>query len=139
VEIARHRDRPRTRDYIHYLIDGFEELKGDRLRAEDPAIVGGIGWFNGRAVLVVGHQKGRTLDEQTVHNFGMASPEGYRKAQRLFTLAERHRLAVLTFVLSITSSLSSWEAVGRSASAACGAKAASRQSMAAQPSGEMTE
>ena len=98
VEIARHKDRPRTRDYIRYLIDGFEELKGDRLRAEDPAIVGGIGWFNGRAVLVVGHQKGRTLDEQTVHNFGMASPEGYRKAQRLFALAERHRLAVLTFV-----------------------------------------
>ncbi|NLE23486.1 MAG: acetyl-CoA carboxylase carboxyltransferase subunit alpha [Actinobacteria bacterium] len=98
VEIARHKERPRTRDYIGYLIDGFEELKGDRLRAEDPAIVGGLGWFRGRAVLVVGHQKGRTLDEQTVHNFGMAKPEGYRKAQRLFTLAERHGLPVLTFV-----------------------------------------
>ncbi len=98
VEIARHKERPRTRDYIHYLIDGFEELKGDRLRADDPAIVGGLGWFRGRAVLVVGHQKGRTLDEQTVHNFGMARPEGYRKAQRLFKLAERHGLPVLTFV-----------------------------------------
>ncbi len=98
VEIARHRDRPRTRDYIATLIDGFEELKGDRLRADDPAIVGGIGWFGDRAVLVVGHQKGRTLDEQTVHNFGMARPEGYRKAQRLFSLAERHALPVLTFV-----------------------------------------
>jgi len=98
VEIARHKDRPRTRDYISYLIRGFEELKGDRLRADDPAIVGGLGWFGDRAVLVVGHQKGRTLDEQTVHNFGMARPEGYRKAQRLFTLAERHRLPVLTFV-----------------------------------------
>jgi acetyl-CoA carboxylase carboxyl transferase alpha subunit len=98
VEIARHRERPRTRDYIALLIDGFEELKGDRLRADDPAIVGGLGWFHGRSVLVVGHQKGRTLDEQTVHNFGMAKPEGYRKAQRLFTLAERHRLPVLTFV-----------------------------------------
>jgi len=98
VELARHKERPRTRDYIGYLIDGFEELKGDRLRADDPAIVGGLGWFRGRAVLVVGHQKGRTLDEQTVHNFGMARPEGYRKAQRLFTLAERHGLPVLTFV-----------------------------------------
>ena len=98
VEIARHKERPRTRDYIGYLIDGFEELQGDRLRADDPAIVGGLGWFRGRAVLVVGHQKGRTLDEQTVHNFGMARPEGYRKAQRLFSLAERHGLPVLTFV-----------------------------------------
>ncbi len=98
VEIARHKERPRTRDYIRHLIDGFEELKGDRLRADDPAIVGGLGWFRGRAVLVIGHQKGRTLDEQTVHNFGMAKPEGYRKAQRLFTLAERHGLPVLTFV-----------------------------------------
>ena len=98
VEIARHKERPRTRDYIGYLIDGFEELKGDRLRADDPAIVGGLGWFRGRAVLVVGHQKGRTLDEQTEHNFGMAQPEGYRKAQRLFSLAERHGLPVLTFV-----------------------------------------
>jgi acetyl-CoA carboxylase carboxyl transferase alpha subunit len=98
VEIARNKERPRTRDYIGYLIDGFEELKGDRLRADDPAIVGGLGWFHGRSVLVVGHQKGRTLDEQTEHNFGMARPEGYRKAQRLFTLAERHRLPVITFV-----------------------------------------
>jgi acetyl-CoA carboxylase carboxyl transferase subunit alpha len=98
VEIARHKERPRTRDYITRLIDGFEELKGDRLRADDPAIVGGLGWFRGRAVLVIGHQKGRTLDEQTEHNFGMAKPEGYRKAQRLFRLAERHGLPVLTFV-----------------------------------------
>lgn len=98
VEIARHKDRPRTRDYIGYLIDGFEELKGDRLRADDPAVVGGLGWFRGRAVLVVGHQKGRTLDEQTQHNFGMACPEGYRKAQRLMRLAERHGLPVFTFV-----------------------------------------
>jgi len=98
VEMARRKERPRTRDYIHFLIDGFEELKGDRLRADDPAIVGGLGWFRGRAVLVVGHQKGRTLDEQTVHNFGMARPEGCRKAQRLFRLAERHGLPVLTFV-----------------------------------------
>jgi acetyl-CoA carboxylase carboxyl transferase alpha subunit len=98
VQIARHKERPRTRDYIALLIDGFEELKGDRLRADDPAIVGGLGWFRGRAVLIVGHQKGRTLDEQTAHNFGMARPEGYRKAQRLFNLAERHGLPVLTFV-----------------------------------------
>jgi len=98
VEIARHKDRPRTRDYIAALIEGFEELKGDRLRADDPAIVGGLGWFRGRAVLVVGHQKGKTLDEQERHSWGMAKPEGYRKAQRLFSLADRHRLPVLTFV-----------------------------------------
>ena len=97
-QIAKHKDRPRTRDYIAQFIDGFEELKGDRLRADDPAMVGGLGWFEGRAVMIVGHQKGRTLNEQTVHNFGMAKPEGYRKAQRLFALAERHRLPVLTFV-----------------------------------------
>ena len=98
VEIARHKDRPRTRDYIGFLIEGFEELRGDRLRADDPAIVGGLGWFEGRAVMVVGHQKGRTLDEQEHHSWGMAKPEGYRKAQRLFALAERHFLPVLTFV-----------------------------------------
>ena len=98
VSIARHKDRPRTRDYIGRLIDGFEELKGDRLRADDAAIVGGMGWFEGRAVVVVGHQKGRDLNEQTEVNFGMARPEGYRKAQRLFALAERLRLPVLTFV-----------------------------------------
>jgi len=98
VGICRHKDRPRTRDYIEQLISGFEELRGDRLRADDPAVVGGLGWFESRAVVVVGHQKGRDLNEQTRVNFGMARPEGYRKAQRLFMLAERHRLPVLTFV-----------------------------------------
>jgi acetyl-CoA carboxylase carboxyl transferase subunit alpha len=97
-QIVKHKDRPRTRDYIDTLIEGFEELKGDRLRADDPAMVGGMGWFDGRAVMIVGHQKGRTLNEQTERNFGMVKPEGYRKAQRLFALAERHRLAILTFV-----------------------------------------
>ena len=98
VGIARHKSRPRTRDYIRLLIDGFQELQGDRLRADDPSIVGGLGWFEGRAVMIVGHQKGRDLNEQMQVNFGMARPEGYRKAQRLFALAERHRLPVLTFV-----------------------------------------
>ncbi|HJW75009.1 MAG TPA: acetyl-CoA carboxylase carboxyltransferase subunit alpha [Thermoleophilia bacterium] len=97
-QIVKHKDRPRTRDYIDALIEGFEELKGDRLRADDPAMVGGMGWFDGRAVMIVGHQKGRTLNEQTERNFGMVKPEGYRKAQRLFALAERHRLAILTLV-----------------------------------------
>ena len=63
------------------LIDDFQELTGDRLRADDRAVVGGMGWFAGRAVVVVGHQKGRTLNEQTEHSFGMAEPEGYRKAR----------------------------------------------------------
>jgi len=98
VGLVRDKDRPRTRDYIRHLISGFEELRGDRLRADDPAIVGGLGWFESRAVVVVGHQKGRTLNEQAEVNFGMAMPEGYRKAQRLFALAERHRLPGLTFV-----------------------------------------
>ncbi len=98
VQIARNKDRPRSSEYIAALIGDFEELKGDRLRADDRAVIGGLGWFDGRAVVVVGQQKGRTFDEQTRHNFGMAKPEGYRKAQRLFALAERHRLAVLTFV-----------------------------------------
>jgi acetyl-CoA carboxylase carboxyl transferase subunit alpha len=97
-QIVKHKDRPRTRDYIDAFIDGFEELRGDRLRADDPAMVGGMGWFDGRAVMVVGHQKGRTLNEQTERNFGMVKPEGYRKAQRLYALAERHGLAILTFV-----------------------------------------
>jgi acetyl-CoA carboxylase carboxyl transferase subunit alpha len=98
VEIARHKDRPRTRDYIAAIMYGFEELQGDRLRADDAAVVGGIGWFEGHAVLVVGHQKGRNLNEQLALNFGQAKPEGYRKAQRLFALAERFGLPVLTFV-----------------------------------------
>lgn len=98
VGIARHKNRPRTRDYVRLLIDGFQELQGDRLRSDDPAVVGGLGWFEGRAVMIVGHQKGRDLNEQMQVNFGMARPEGYRKAQRLFGLAERHRLPVLTFV-----------------------------------------
>lgn len=98
VETARHKDRPHTRDYIDLMIDGFEELKGDRLGADDPAIVGGLGWFRGRSVLIVGQQKGRTLEEQTRHNFGMARPDGYRKANRLFALAERHGLPILTLI-----------------------------------------
>lgn len=98
VSLARHKDRPRTRDYIQHIILGFQELHGDRLRADDPAVVAGLGWFESRSVVVVGHQKGRTLNEQTEVNFGMARPEGYRKAQRLFALAERHRLPVITFV-----------------------------------------
>jgi acetyl-CoA carboxylase carboxyl transferase subunit alpha len=97
-QIVKHKDRPRTRDYIDAFIEGFEELKGDRLRADDPAMVGGVGWFDGRSVVVVGHQKGRTLNEQTERNFGMAKPEGYRKAVRLMELAERFNIPVITLI-----------------------------------------
>ena len=98
IQIARNKDRPRTRDYIALLFKDFEELKGDRLKSDDSAIVAGLGWFEGRAICVIGHQKGKTLNEQLENNFGQARPEGYRKAQRLFALAERHRLPVFTFV-----------------------------------------
>ena len=98
TQVARHPDRPRARDYIGALITEFTPLAGDRLFGEDAAVVGGLGRFRGRSVVVVGTEKGSDTDSRVAHNFGMARPEGYRKARRLIELAGRFTLPVLTFV-----------------------------------------
>ena len=98
TQVARHPDRPHLSDYIARLIDEFTPLAGDRLFGEDRAIVGGLGRFRGRSVMVIGQEKGADMQGRVRHNFGMARPEGYRKAQRLMRLAERFRLPILTFV-----------------------------------------
>ncbi len=97
-QLARHPQRPYTLDYVERLFTDFEELHGDRAYADDNAIVGGIGRLDGRPVMVVGHQKGRDTKEKIRRNFGMPRPEGYRKALRLFEMAERFKLPVLTFI-----------------------------------------
>ncbi|MDX2158012.1 MAG: acetyl-CoA carboxylase carboxyltransferase subunit alpha [Hyphomicrobiaceae bacterium] len=96
--VARHTDRPHCLDYVHGLVDGFTTLAGDRYYAEDAAIVGGIGTFRGRSVMVIGHEKGHDTESRIRHNFGMARPEGYRKAVRLMEMADRFGLAVITLV-----------------------------------------
>jgi acetyl-CoA carboxylase carboxyl transferase subunit alpha len=98
TQVARHPDRPHFSDYVETLITDYVEMAGDRKFGEDAAILGGIGRFRGRRVLVLGHEKGRTTEERLKHNFGMGRPEGYRKAVRLMDLAERFGLAVLSFV-----------------------------------------
>src|ERR1041384_4389157 len=98
VQVARHPERPHCRDYISGLIGEFVPLAGDRAFAEDAAVIGGIGRFRGHSVMVLGTEKGADTEARVVHNFGMARPEGYRKARRLMRLAERFRLPVLTFV-----------------------------------------
>jgi len=98
TQVARHPDRPRFRDYVAALVTDFVELAGDRTYGEDAAILGGVGKFLGRPVLVMGHEKGRTTQDRLKHNFGMAKPEGYRKAVRLMDLAERFKLPVVTLV-----------------------------------------
>jgi acetyl-CoA carboxylase carboxyl transferase subunit alpha len=98
VELARHQDRPYTLDYVERMFDDFVELHGDRSFADDPAIVAGLGRFDGQTVALVGHQKGRDIRERTHRNFGMAYPEGYRKAMRVMELADRHGFPVLTLV-----------------------------------------
>jgi acetyl-CoA carboxylase carboxyl transferase subunit alpha len=98
VELARHQDRPYTLDYVGRLFEDFFELHGDRSRSDDAAVVAGLGRLDGRTVVVVGQQKGRDLKERTRRNFGMAYPEGYRKAMRAMQLAERHRFPLLTLV-----------------------------------------
>ncbi|MGE0828129.1 MAG: acetyl-CoA carboxylase carboxyltransferase subunit alpha [Hyphomonadaceae bacterium] len=98
TQVARHPERPRFRDYAAALVTDFSELSGDRKFAEDAAILGGVGKFMGRPALVMGHEKGRTTQERLKHNFGMARPEGYRKAVRLMDLADKFRLPVVSFV-----------------------------------------
>jgi acetyl-CoA carboxylase carboxyl transferase subunit alpha len=98
VELARHQDRPYTLDYVNRLFDDWVELHGDRGRADDHALVIGLGRFEGRTVALVGNQKGRDIKERTDRNFGMAYPEGYRKAMRLMELAERNGFPLISLV-----------------------------------------
>jgi acetyl-CoA carboxylase carboxyl transferase subunit alpha len=98
VQIARHPERPYTLDYVRHVFTDFVELHGDRCYGDDPAIVGGLARFEGIPVVVVGHQKGRDTKENLRRNFGMPNPEGYRKALRLFRLAEKFRKPVITFL-----------------------------------------
>src|SRR5215831_10573976 len=98
VELARHDERPYTLDYVARLVDDFFELRGDRLRADDPAIVTGLGRFDGRTIAIIGQQKGRDIKERSHRNFGMAYPEGYRKAMRTMQLADAFGFPLLTFV-----------------------------------------
>lgn len=98
TQVARHPERPHCQDYINSLISDFLPLAGDRNYSEDAAIIGGIGRFRGRSVMVIGQEKGRDTETRLKHNFGMARPEGYRKARRLMELAERFGVPVLTFI-----------------------------------------
>jgi len=98
TQVARHPDRPHTVDYLKMLIDDFMPLAGDRSFGEDAAVIGGLGRFQGRSVMVIGLEKGRDTETRIKHNFGMARPEGYRKARRLMELADRFGLPIITFV-----------------------------------------
>src|SRR2546425_1310502 len=98
VELARHPDRPYTLDYVERMIEDWVELHGDRGRADDEALVTGLGRFDGRTVALIGHQKGRDIQERSKRNFGMAYPEGYRKAMRVMELADRHGFPLITLV-----------------------------------------
>lgn len=98
AQIARHPMRPYTADYLSHIAPDFQELHGDRMFADDPAIIGGIGRLDGRAVMFIGHQKGRDTKERVRRNYGMPKPEGYRKAQRLMRLAEKFKLPIVTFI-----------------------------------------
>ena len=97
-QVARHPLRPYTFDYLDHIFTEFDELHGDRLFADDQALIGGMAKIDGRPVVVIGHQKGRGTKEKVRHNFGMPRPEGYRKARRLVLLAEQYRLPVLSFI-----------------------------------------
>lgn len=98
VLVARHPERPHALDYVNNLITDFIPLCGDRLFAEDEAMVGGLGRFNGQSVMILGIEKGNDLESRIKYNFGMPKPEGYRKAQRLMRLADRMQIPVITFV-----------------------------------------
>ena len=98
VEVARHSQRPYTLDYVDRLFEDFVELHGDRARAEDPALITGLGRFNGKTVAIIGQQKGRDLNERQKRNFGMPHPERYRKGMRLMEIAQRHGFPIVTFL-----------------------------------------
>ncbi|MGO0307430.1 acetyl-CoA carboxylase carboxyl transferase subunit alpha [Endozoicomonas acroporae] len=98
AQLARHPRRPYTLDYIRHIFTEFDELHGDRHFADDPSIVGGMARLDGRPVMVIGHQKGREIEEKVRRNFGMPKPEGYRKACRLMEMAERFKMPILTFI-----------------------------------------
>jgi len=97
-QVARHPLRPYTLDFLQYIFTDFDELHGDRLFADDLAIIGGLARIDDRPVMIIGHQKGRGTKEKVRHNFGMPRPEGYRKARRLVKLAEQYQLPVLSFI-----------------------------------------
>ncbi|MEL7547988.1 MAG: acetyl-CoA carboxylase carboxyltransferase subunit alpha [Pseudomonadota bacterium] len=98
TQVARHPERPHFSDYLEHLFEEYQELAGDRVYGNDEAVIGGLARFKGDSVVVIGHEKGRTTESRLKHNFGMAHPEGYRKAVRLMNLAERFHLPVITFV-----------------------------------------
>lgn len=98
TQVARHPERPHFSDYLAQLFDDFQELGGDRVYGNDDALIGGLATFRDQSVVVIGHEKGRTTESRLKHNFGMAHPEGYRKAVRLMDLAERFKLPVISFV-----------------------------------------
>jgi acetyl-CoA carboxylase carboxyl transferase subunit alpha len=97
-QVSRHPQRPYTKDYIEAIFKNFKELHGDRAYSDDPAIIGGLAEFEGQSVMVIGHQKGRDIKERQHRNFGMPRPEGYRKALRLFKLAEKFSLPIITLI-----------------------------------------
>jgi len=98
TQIARHPDRPYTMDYINLIFKNFHELHGDRAYADDNAIISGIAQFNDMSVAIIGHQKGRSTNDKIKRNFGMARPEGFRKALRVMKLAERFNMPIITFI-----------------------------------------
>jgi len=98
AQVARHPMRPYTADYLELIAPDFQELHGDRMYADDPAIIGGIGRLEDRPVMFIGHQKGRDTKERVRRNYGMPKPEGYRKAQRLMKMAEKYSMPVITFI-----------------------------------------
>ena len=98
AQVARHPMRPYTQDYIDLILPDFQELHGDRMYADDSAIIGGIGRIDGRSVMIIGHQKGRDTKERVRRNYGMPKPEGYRKAQRLMRMAEKFGMPLVTFI-----------------------------------------
>src|SRR3954453_16076476 len=98
VQLARHPKRPHSRDYIQGLITAFEELHGDRFFGDDKSVLAGMGFFEGKPVMLVAQQKGRDTKEKLMRNFGMPKPEGYRKAMRLMHLASRFHRPIITFI-----------------------------------------